>query len=131
MHGRQHPSPKTLRNNLRDGLAALEAGRLIVVDPGRHVAADLEELGVDEATYWALIPRLLKAAIKAGPEACYAGGRPPARSTKHREIKNLEMWAFKVTISKFSFPVYFKFSLKNHPKTGELFYCHVDCHPDK
>ncbi len=131
MSGPSHPSPKTLHQKLQAALSAITAGRLSAVDADRHVVADMDELGVDEAAYWALLPRLIEAALQVGPPGCYAGTRPPRKSTKHPVIKNLELWAFKVRLPEFPFPIYFKFALKPHPKTGEIHYYHVDCHPDR
>lgn len=117
---------------LRDGRAALDAGRLIVVDYHRHVAADLDKLGVDEKTYFSLLPRLLDSVLKSGPAKCYAGRYPADRVTKHPRFNNFEMWAFKTSLPEFKFLIYFKFCLKEHPTTKGLYhYCHVDCHPDK
>ncbi len=79
----------------------------------------MEELDLtDEDEYWDLISVLLDAAI-AAPAASYAGTSPPDRATKHPIIKHLEMWAFKVKLARYSFPVYFKFCLKEHPRTSE------------
>jgi hypothetical protein len=130
MHGNPHPTAKTLAAKLQAAKEALAAGRLVPVDAERHVNADLEELDIDESTYWALIPRLIQAALDAGPQASYAGTRPPRKSTKHALIMNQEMWAFKATLPEFDCPLYFKFVLKSHPKTQEIFFYHVDCHPD-
>lgn len=130
MHGNSHPTAKTLAAKLQTAKAALAAGRLVAVDPERHVKADLEELGIDEEAYWALLPRLVQAALDAGPLKTYAGTRPPRKSTKHAVIHNLELWAYKAELPEFDRPLYFKFALKNHPKTQEPTYYHVDCHPD-
>lgn len=116
---------------LRDGRDALAAGRLIVVDYARHVVDDLDKLGVDETTYWSLLPRLIEAVLAADPAQCYAGRYPADRVIKHSGFNNLEMWAFKISLPEFPFPIYFKYCLKVHPITKELQYCHVDCHPDK
>lgn len=126
-----HPSPKTLHQKLRAAQKAITSGRLSAVDSDRHVVADMDELGVDEATYWALLPRLIEAALLNGPSTSYAGTRPPRKSTKHPAIKNLELWAFKVRLPEYPFPLYFKFALKPHPKTGEIHCIHIDCHPDR
>ena len=131
MSGSSHPSPKTLHQKLRTAQEAIAAGRLSAVDSNRHVVADMHELGVDEATYWALLPRLIEAALLADPATSYAGTRPPRKSTKHPAIKNLELWAFKARLPEFPFPLYFKFALKLHPKTGEIHCIHIDCHPDR
>jgi hypothetical protein len=131
MSGPSHPSPKTLHQKLQAAQDAIAAGRLSAVDSDRHVVADMHELGVDEAAYWALLPRLIEAALLAGPATSYAGTRPPRKSTKHPAIKNLELWAFKARLPEFPFPLYFKFALKLHPKTGELHCIHIDCHPDR
>jgi hypothetical protein len=131
MSGPTHPSPKTLHQKLRAAQDAIAAGCLSAVDPDRHVVADMDELGVNEATYWALLPRLIEAALLAGPATSYAGTRPPRKSTKHPAIKNLELWAFKARLPEFPFPLYFKFALKPHPKTGEIHCIHIDCHPDR
>jgi hypothetical protein len=125
------PTEKTICRKIREGQAALSAGRLIVVDAHRHVVNDLDRFEIDEATYWNLIPKLIAAVIAAGPAACYAGRYPADRVNKHPGFNQLEMWAFKTTVPDFPFPIYFKFCLKEHPKTKELQYCHVDCHPDK
>jgi hypothetical protein len=116
---------------LRDGRTALDAGRLIVVDYHRHVVADLDKLGVDESTYWSLLPRLIDTVLAVGPAKCYAGRYPADRVSKHPGFNTLEMWAFKTTLPEYTFPIYFKFCLKEHPITKELQYCHVDCHPNK
>ena len=132
MSGPSHPSPKTLHQKLRAAQDAIAAGHLSAVDPGRHIVADMEELGIaDETTYWALLPRLIEAALLAGPSTSYAGTRPPRKSTKHPAIQNLELWAFKVRLPEFPFPLYFKFALKPHPKTGAIHCFHIDCHPDR
>ena len=120
-----------MSRKLREGRAALDAGRLIVVDYDRHVVDDLQKLKVDEATYWSLLPRMIDAILNASPASCYAGRYPADRVIKHRGFNNLEMWAFKTALPEFSFLIYFKFCLKEHPQTKELHYCHVDCHPDK
>lgn len=125
-----HPSPKTLHQKLRAARDAIAAGRFSAVDPDRHVIADLDELGVDEAAYWSLLPRLIDAAL-ASPSGCYAGTRPPRKSTRHPAIKSLELWAFKASLPEFPFPLYFKFALKPHPQTGEAHCFHIDCHPDR
>lgn len=125
------PTAKTIHRKIRDGQAALAAGRLMVVDHNRHVVDDLDKLGIDETTYWNLIPQLIAAVIVAGPAACYAGRYPADRVSKHAGFNGLEMWAFKITVPRFAFPLYFKFCLKEHRVTKELHYCHVDCHPDK
>jgi hypothetical protein len=127
----RNPTPQTMFRKLRTARAALDSDRLIVVDYNRHVVADLDQLGVDENNYFSLLPRLIDAVLAAGPEQCYAGRYPADRVSKHPGFNNLEMWAFKVTLLDFPFPVYFKFCLKEHPQTKELHYCHVDCHPDK
>lgn len=126
-----HPTPKTLHAKLRAAQQALHAGRLSAVDYDRHIVSDMAELGLDESRYYALLPRLVKAALDVGATLSYAGARPPVRSGKHQSIKNLELWAFKVRLPEYPFPVYFKFALKAHPKTGESYYCHVNCHPDR
>jgi hypothetical protein len=131
MYPGRSPTPKTLSRKLREAQDALAAGRLIVVDYHRHVVDDLDKLGVDEQTYWSLLPRLVAVAIQAGGQPCYAGRYPADRVNKHPGFNTLEMWAFKVSLPEFPFLIYFKFCLKEHPKTKELHYCHVDCHPDK
>jgi len=131
MQGPSHPSPKTLQQKLRAARDAIAAGRLTAVDADRHVVADMHELGVDEATYWSLLPRLIAAALLAGSAASYAGTRPPRKSTRHPAIQNLELWAFKASLPEFPFPLYFKFALKPHPKTREIHCFHIDCHPDR
>jgi len=127
----RQPTEKTIHRKILEGQAALSAGRLIVVDAHRHVVNDLDQLGIDESAYWNLIPKLITAVIVAGPSACYAGRYPADRVNKHPGFNKLEMWAFKTTVPDFPFPIYFKFCLKEHPKTKELHYCHVDCHPHK
>ena len=130
MHGNPHPTAKTLAAKLQAAKEALAAGRIVQVSAA-HVSADMEELGLAGAhDYWALIPQLVKAAL-ADPAGTYAGGRPPLRSTNHDSIKNLEMWAFQVQLASHNFPIYFKFCLKVHPRTSEMLYCHVDCHPQR
>jgi len=130
MHGNPHPTAKTLAAKLHAAKEALAAGRLVEVSAA-HVSADMEELGLkNKPDYWALVPQLLNAAL-ADPAGTYAGGRPPLRSTKHDSIKNLEMWAFQVSLTSYTFPIYFKFCLKVHPRTSETLYCHVDCHPQR
>jgi len=116
---------------LRSAREALAAGRLIVVDHGRHVVDDLQKLEVDETTYWSLLPRLIDAVLATGPAQCYAGRYPADRVLKHPRFNKLEMWAFKTSLPEFQFLIYFKFCLKEPPITKELQYCHVDCHPDK
>jgi len=128
MHRPNRPTAKELAKKLQGAKDAVAAGRLIEVSAA-HVSADMEELDLTaKSDYWALIPRLLEAAL-ADPAGTYAGGRPPLRSTKHDSIKNLEMWAFQVQLTSYVFPIYFKFCLKVHPRTSEILYCHVDCHP--
>lgn len=127
----RNPTPKTISRKFRDGRDALVAGRLIVVDYDRHVVADLDKLGVNEATYWSLLPRLFESVEVAGPIECYAGAHPAKRLDKHPGFNGREMWAFKTTLPEFPFRIYFKYCLKEHPKTKELQYCHVNCKPDK
>ena len=127
----RNPTPKTMFRKLRDAQLALEAGRLIVVDYHRHVAADLDKLGVDEKTYFSLLARLIDTVLAVGPAQCYAGRYPADRVNQHPGFNNFEMWAFKTSLPEFKFLIYFKFCLKEHPITKELHYCHVDCHPDK
>ena len=131
MQGPSHPSPKTLHQKLRAARDAIAVGRFSAVDADRHVVADMDELGVDEPTYWSLLPRLIDAALLADPAISYAGTRPPRKSTKHPAINNLELWAFKASLPEFPFPLYFKFALKPHPTTGEIHCFHIDCHPDR
>lgn len=131
MSGPSFPQPRTLAKKLREAAEALEAGRFYMVDANRHLKADLEDLGVGAQEYYDLIPRLVQAALDAGPDRCYRGGRPPQRSTKHDVVRNLEMWPFEVELPEFEFPIYFKFVLKPHPRTRETYYYHVDCHPSK
>jgi hypothetical protein len=126
-----HPSPKALHQKLRAARDAIAAGLLTAVDADRHVVADMAELGVDEAGYWSLLPRLIDAALLAGASASYAGTRPPRKSTRHPAIQNLELWAFKASLPEFPFLLYFKFALKPHPQTGELHCFHIDCHPNR
>ena len=130
MPGPQHPTAKTLAAKLHAAKEALAARPLLEVSAA-HVRADMEDLGLtNQSDYWALIPQLIEAAL-ADPTGTYAGGRPPLRSTKHDSIKNLEMWAFQVPLTGYSSPIYFKFCLKVHPRTSEILYCHVDCHPQR
>ena len=127
------PTHKTLRRKLeaaREALAASPA-RLIPVDYHRHVVNDLVELGVDEETYWSLLPRLIDAVLASDPAKCYAGSYPADRVNNHPRFKDLELWAFKTSLSEYPFVIYFKFCLKAHPTTKEIIYCHVDCHPNR
>jgi hypothetical protein len=127
----RNPTPKTICRKFREGWAALAAGAPIVIDPDRHVVGDLQKLGIDEDTYWSLLPRLFEAVNAAGPVKCYAGAHPAKRLDKHPGFNGLEMWAFKTSLPEFPFKIYFKFCLKEHPKSKELQYCHVNCKPDR
>jgi len=127
----RNPTPKTLVRKLWQAQQALDAGNLIAVDHHRHVVADLNDLGIDEATYWSLLPRLIQTVLADDPARCYAGRYPADRVSKHPAFHNLEMWAFKTRLSEFPFLIYFKFCLRENPTTKELEYCHVDCHPNR
>lgn len=126
----RNPTPKTLYGKLLAAKAALEAGNLIVVSYHALVVSDLDRFGIDEDTYWSLLPRLLEKILSSDPAKCHAGRYPADRISKHKGFNGLEMWAFKTTLPEFPFEIYFKFCVKEHQQTGEIHYCHVDCHPD-
>lgn len=131
MQRQNRPSAKELAKKLQAAKEALAEQRLRVVNYEKHVIADLEWLNVTESIYWELIPQLVDEAIRVGANISYAGRHPPVKSYEDAVIKGLDLWAFQVPMPGFAKPIYFKFALKPHPKTNELTYCHVNCHPQR
>ena len=72
------------------------------------LAVDALELGY--LFHFDLIDVLEELLSQTTPET-YTGHRPPQKSYE-QEIKNIEMFAFVVTIKRFPEPVYYKFALE-------------------
>lgn len=101
------PSHKELSGKLRTALEAVQSDLIQLVEPV-VIAADAIELEYSLTELQAVLLDLLTC---AGPEH-YTGNRPPTRSYETC-IRDLELWAFTVTIPRFEVPVYFKFTIKN------------------
>lgn len=101
------PSHKELSGKLRTALEAVHSDQIQLVEPV-VIVADAIELEYSLTELQAVLLDLLTC---AGPEH-YTGNRPPARSFE-TGIRDLDLWAFTVAISRFATPVYFKFTIKN------------------
>lgn len=101
------PSHKELSGKLRTALEAVQSDQIQLVEPV-VIVADAIELEYALTELQAVLLDLLTC---AGPDH-YTGNRPPARSYE-TSIRDLELWAFTVSIPRFEMPVYFKFTVKN------------------
>lgn len=119
------PSPKELSTKVCEALAAIEEGRWQTLDDP-YLVASLEELELEnEDALIDLTMELLESIRHNGPEACYAGGKPPQKSYKPK-IHGLDLWAFVCDDPrKPGRPIYLKFALKKGV------YIHISCHEDR
>ena len=120
----ERPSPKELRNKVCEAMAVIEQGNWqVLADP--YLSASLDELGLeDEDELIDLVFRLLESIWRSGPESCYAGQKPPAKSYMP-QIQGLDLWAFVHAHPATGRPIYLKFALKKGV------YIHVSCHEDR
>ena len=120
----ERPSDRELFSKVNDALAAVSSGRYQFAIY-KHLASDLEELGVtDEKELINLVAKSLREIISVQPASCWAGGRPPARSYEP-EIRNLELWAFAWDSAAWGRRMYLKFAIKRDV------FIYVDCHADR
>jgi hypothetical protein len=119
-----HPSSKSIINRISDAIAAVDAGRMAFIAT-KHLAADIEELGLaDAGDYWDAIFEFLHEIKTAGPANCYAGGRPPKRCYEPG-FKGLELFAYAWDSPSAGRRLYLKFAMK------ESHYYHLDCHEER
>jgi hypothetical protein len=102
----QRPSHKELFKKIREAREAVAERRISILNQD-VIACDALELGylIEEE----LISVLSGLLDEISPEN-YAGKRPPERSYE-KEIKELDLFAFKVESSRFRCRVYLKFAL--------------------
>ncbi len=123
------PSKHELHKKISDALAAISAGRRMVVAKEKHLVNDLAALSIDNNELWHVMTHLLKEIEVCGPESCYAGGRPPTKAYEP-EIKDEELWAYSWPSSHFKNPMYIKFVMRRNAR-GEWVYMHLRVHTDK
>jgi len=127
MHTRRKPTYRELDRKLLAALAAFDAGRYAPVDSelGRHAVPDMEQLRITELPeYWDLVYECILLA-REDPVASFRPPNPP-KSTKHKSISDLPLWAFSIYHEEREKELYFKFCLREH-KDG-THYVHIDCH---
>jgi len=122
------PLTRETYKKISDALAAISAGRRTAVARERHLVNDLAELGIDQNDFWNVVQILLNEIQVCGPDACYAGGRPPRKSYEP-EIKDEELWAYSWPSCHFGFQTYIKFVMRTNAR-GEWVYLHVRLHED-
>lgn len=99
------PSHKELSHKLAAARQCVGNNRLLLLEPTVTVA-DAIELNYAIAELQDVLLALLDC---TGPEH-YSGHHPPERSYETR-IKDLDLWAFTVSCSRFESSVYYKFAL--------------------
>lgn len=104
---RMNPTYKTLDGKIRQSLAAAIDGKILVLDVAA-IATDALELGYEVEH----LPKILIELIRDIEPKKYVGKRPPQRSYE-MEIKDCELYAFKLFSHRFGCDVYFKFALKD------------------
>jgi len=114
------PSHKELSRKIRAAKEAVTQGNINLINPAA-IIADALELGycIDSD----LQDILLELLESTSPED-YAGNKPPQKSYE-KEIKGVELFAFKKKCSYFSDDIYYKFTLYE----DELFL--VSLHKDR
>lgn len=111
-------------NRVAAAIAAVDAGHMTFIAT-KHVAADIQELGLADAdAYGDAIFEFLHEIQEAGPDRCYAGGRPPQRCYEPGH-KGLELFAYAWNSPSAGKRLYLKFAMKD----GH--YYHLDCHEDR
>jgi hypothetical protein len=110
----RQPSYRELDRKLKAAQAAFDAGCYAPVDhdTDRHIAPDMEQLGLSEiADYWDLVYEC----IELAREAPLTSFRPPSpsKSTKHKSISDLTMWAFAVDHPTLKRELYLNFASEN------------------
>jgi hypothetical protein len=107
----KRPSDKEIIKRIKEAQEAVAEERIGILNQ-EATASDALELGylVKEE-----LESVLSELLESISPAHYVGTRPPQRSYE-QTIKDLELFAFEVTIPRFKCPIYFKFALR----TGEL-----------
>ncbi len=100
------PTHKELSNKLRQALAILSNGTVLLINQ-TALAADALEL---EYLIEFELTEVLSELLENTKPNDYSGNRPPKRSYVD-EISGLDLFAFVVEIKRFSNPVYYKFSI--------------------
>ncbi|MGD1084235.1 MAG: hypothetical protein ABSA47_05705 [Verrucomicrobiota bacterium] len=123
------PSNHEKHKKISDALAAISAGKRMVVVQEKHLSSDLDELSIESEELWSVMGILVKEIQDCGPEKCYAGCHPPTRSYEP-EIRDEELWAYSWPSAHFGFQMYIKFVMRQNA-TGEWVYLHLRVHRDE
>jgi len=100
------PSDKEIIKRIKEAQEAAAKGRIAILNQ-EAIASDALELGyLVKGELESVLSELL-GLISA---VHYVGTRPPQRSYE-QTIRDLELFAFEVTSSRFKCPIYFKFTL--------------------
>ncbi len=129
-HQSKRPSHKECTKKLADALAALSAGRRLVIDEERHFTADMDELGSSNAAeHYAKITGFLEEVQAAGGPDRYVGKFPPYKCY-HAGFEDVELFAFAWDSPGMGKWMYLKFGIRLS-KRGDPTYLYLNCHEDK
>lgn len=102
-----NPSYKTIDGKIRQAIAAVETGKIGLIDQD-VIAADLLNLGIEIAQLPALLLEIL-----SGLSPRHYVGTHPAQRSYETSIMNCELFAFKVDCKSVGCLMYLKFAVKN------------------
>ena len=126
----QRPTHKERTKKLNEAIAALRAGRRVVIDEDRHFTADMDDLGSSDATsHYDRILAFLHEILSSGGADCYVGKFPPYQCY-HSGFKNVDLFAFAWESPSEGKAMYLKFGIRLN-KGGEPTYLYLNCHEDQ